>query len=432
MENSLRVCLGRALSIFTLTLSLALPLLAANEKTLYTFATGAGGNTPFGGLAFDAQGNLYGTTLWGGTPCPGVGCGTVFELRSNGDGSWTQSTLYSFAGGSSDFAYPSAHVTFDRGGNIYGTAQYNLNPCPWSGCGGVFRLTPSGAGWKESIAFAFDKRTGDNPFAGLTLYKGDLYGTTEFGPARNGAGYGTVFQLESGPNFHWKHHVIHFFQSGTDGLEPQSDVVFDKQGNLYGTIPYGGANVCGDIFEFFRDSHGSRKEKVLYSFSGLGCGGGGSVYPTGLILDSAGNLYGATSGGGVGCTFYGCGTVFELQRSKTGWRKITLYEFAGGNDGDAPAAGLVMDSRGNLYGATSFGGTGNCQFFGTPGCGTVFKLTHGKGNHWNKTTLYNFTGGGDGMFPNFGSLILDAVGDLYGATQGDGKSNFGTVYEILP
>jgi uncharacterized repeat protein (TIGR03803 family) len=164
-----------------------------------------------------------------------------------------------------------------------------------------------------------------------------------------------------------------------------------------------------------------------------------AAYPSTLTFDSAGNLYGVTGGGGKtqgqDCRIYGCGMVFELKRNKAGWKEITLYEFAGGSDGYSPSAGLVFDKQGNLYGTTFLGGNNTCQFYQYSGCGTVFELSPVGDGTWQKTTLYDFTGGADGEFPTNGSLILDNQGRLYGTTSGgvtSGSSGYGTVYRITP
>jgi uncharacterized protein YceK len=400
-------------------------------KTLYTFTGGSDGYLPYSGLVFDAKRNLYGTTFFGGATQ--VCCGTVFQLAPKPGGSWSLNTIHIFVGSPDDVAHSYAHLTFDQRGNLYGTGGAggpNFCPALMDFCGGIFRLTRSNSGWKESLIFNFSSSSGDTPFASLTLFKGDLYGSTWFGPEKtNDPGNGTVFLLGPGRQNEWKHHTIYSFKGGADGYEPSSDLVLDRQGNVYGSTPYGGGSA--DIFELTRNSRGGWKEKLVYSFPPTGSG---SSWPSTLILDSAGNLYGATAEGGHGCRS-GCGTIFELKRGKTGWQEITLYQFAGGSDGYNPSGGLVFDAQGNLYGTTFLGGTGKCQFYSSPGCGTVFKLTHAKDGTWHKTTLHNFTGGSDGEFPGFGSLIFDSAGNLYGTSEGGatfGSSGFGTVFEITP
>jgi len=188
------------------------------------------------------------------------------------------------------------------------------------------------------------------------------------------------------------------------------------------------------------------KEKVLYSFQG---GPNDGATPAGgVVFDSSGNLYGATTQGGGGCPIDQCGTVFELtppQVKGRSWTETVLHIFKGNTsgDGNTPAGGVILDSAGNLYGTTAYGGNGNCVLLGTKaGCGTVFELSppKQKGGAWTETVLYSFQGGNDGYFPN-GNLVFDKAGKLYGATMfGGGKGTScnpyyqycGTVFELSP
>jgi hypothetical protein len=167
------------------------------------------------------------------------------------------------------------------------------------------------------------------------------------------------------------------------------------------------------------------KENVLYSFQG---GPTDGALPVGkMVFDSKGNLYGATTQGGGECPPAQCGAVFELTPpAKNGdpWTETVLHIFKGiynGNplDGNVPAGGLVIDSAGNLYGTTGYGGTGSCVLSGTKvGCGTVYELSPPtqQGGTWTETVLYSFQSGKDGYLP-WGDLIFDAKGNLYGATE---------------
>jgi len=207
--------------------------------------------------------------------------------------------------------------------------------------------------------------------------------------------------------------VIYRFQEEGTGTGPSS-LTEDAAGNLYGTTEGGGTYGHGTVFELSKTG----KETVLHSFAGDptdGANPGGT-----LIWDSAGNLYGTTSGGG---TAGGFGTVFKMD--KTG-KETLLYSFTGGSDGAAPAAGLVMDRKGNLYGTTVGGGDLTCDNFGYYGCGTVFRLdTTGK-----ETVLHGFTGpSADGVYPE-GGLVRDSAGNLYGTTSVGGASNFGIVFKV--
>jgi uncharacterized repeat protein (TIGR03803 family) len=207
--------------------------------------------------------------------------------------------------------------------------------------------------------------------------------------------------------------VLHAFKGGTDGEGPNGGVVRDPAGNLYGTTSYGGSFNFGTVFKLDTTGH----ETVLYSFTG---GADGAIPLAGVILDSAGNLYGTTEhGGDLTCNSgAGCGTVFKVDRAG---EETVLYSFTTAADGaGTPFAGVIRDAAGNLYGTTADGG----PFYS----GTVFKLdTTGK-----ETVLYTFTGGRggtDGYLPS-GALIRDAAGNLYGDTQLGGNYSFGTLFKV--
>jgi len=209
------------------------------ESVLYNFcslANCADGRAGGGGLIFDQAGNLYGTTsLGGGGSCPD-GCGVVFQLTPNVDGSWKENVLHSFSGGT-DGAGPQSGLTLDQAGNLYGTTLGggSSTPCVFAvGCGVVFKLTPGG---REEILHRFTLKGGVNPFATLIIDdSGNLYGTTEAGGNLSlcGSGCGVVFELTSGPNGGWREKVVHYFKGGT-GDEPTGELAFDGAGNLYGT-----------------------------------------------------------------------------------------------------------------------------------------------------------------------------------------------------
>src|ERR1035438_8071215 len=206
--------------------------------------------------------------------------------------------------------------------------------------------------------------------------------------------------------------VPHSFTGPPDGGIPYAGVVWDAQGNLYGTTSGGGASAYGTVFKL--DTTGN--ETVLYSFTGTGTDG---LDPQGnLMRDAKGNLYGTTVQGGVGCTAEdGCGTVFKLD---TAGKETVLHDFTGSPDGSSSFSGLVRDTQGNLYGTTAAGGDNACK----NGCGIVFKLDATD----HETVLYSFTGGTDGGSPQ-GNLVRDAQGNLYG-TSGGGASGYGTVFKL--
>jgi uncharacterized repeat protein (TIGR03803 family) len=229
--------------------------------------------------------------------------------------------------------------------------------------------------------------------------------------------------------------VLHSFTGGNDGSIPVGGLTFDSSGNLYGTAMNGGGGTCpgscGTVFELSPDGSGMWTETVLYVFKGVADGG----FPnSGLVFDSSGNLYGTTSEGGDAryCSTYavpGCGVVFELARTGTRqWTEKILYSFRE-SDGAVPDAGLVFDTAGHLYGSTFLGGLAHCPIFGT--CGVVFELTPTTAGPWSETVLHRFTGGVDGASPN-ATPVLDAAGNLYGTAELGGRYNGGVVFELTP
>ena len=220
--------------------------------------------------------------------------------------------------------------------------------------------------------------------------------------------------------------VLYAFGGGNDGAYPAAGVVEDKAGNLFGTTGLGGGNYCspnpgcGTVFKLAPDG----TETVLHAFTA----GKDGAFPAGLIEDRAGNLYGTTnSGGGAYCDNLGCGTVFKVTPDGT---ETVLYSFAGGNDGEFPFGGLVLDEAGNIYGTTQDGGEAHCD---GNSCGTVYKVAP----NGTETVLYIFRGGNDGYLPVSG-LIRDKAGNLYGATMFGGQraagcdNGCGTVFKLAP
>jgi uncharacterized repeat protein (TIGR03803 family) len=235
-------------------------------------------------------------------------------------------------------------------------------------------------------------------------------------------GDGMVFELSPGEGGAWTETVLHSFGNGSDGQAPESGVIMDAAGNLYGTTVQGGTNCsqsgCGTVYELSPSEDGSWIETVLHSFDG-----NDGLQPwASLILDAAGNLYGTTSQGGAYCAPFGCGTVFELSPSEGGgWTETVLHSFNNdGHDGEDPVAPLILDPAGNLYGTTTYGGTGLY--------GTVFELSHRAGG-WIETVLCNF---GDDNGVIFGGVVMDRAGDLYGNTEGGGLYGYGTAFELTP
>jgi uncharacterized repeat protein (TIGR03803 family) len=395
-------------------------------KTLYKFTGGQDGGVPVAGLIFDQAGNLYGTTLEGGVSnsCVG-GCGVVFKLAPNADGSWSETVIGDFGGGEQT----AAGVIFDQAGNLYGTTQGG-GP---AGAGTVFKLTPTSYATLYSFCLFKNCNDGSLPLAGLIFDQaGNLYGTTaEGGSTSCGPRCGVVFQLSPSANGIWTEKVLRRFNGG-DGANPQASLIFDAAGNLYGTTSKGGANGAGTVFRLIPTATGNWNEQVLHHFTG---GKDGGQPMAGLVFDQAGSLYGTTMQGGVlsGCNGSGCGVVFKLaQNSKQVWVEQVLHRFTGG-DGAQPFAGVILDQAGNLYGTTFSGGELKaCVVSGQPsGCGVVFKLAANSKGGWNETVLHYFSDHPNGSHPAAG-LIFDVAGNLYGTTAGNLPTNHGSVFEITP
>jgi uncharacterized repeat protein (TIGR03803 family) len=406
-------------------------------KTLYKFKGGTDGNGPFGGLIFDAAGNLYGTTLEGGAN----GAGAIFKLTPNSKGSWTESVLYSFCSlaDCSDGYLPRGNLIFDGAGSLYGTTVAGGASGAQSG-GTVFKLTANSDGtWTESVLYSFCLGCDDgySPVDGVIFDQtGNLYGTTAAG-GRNKSCYlgcGVVFELKPNVNGSWTESVLHSF-SGRDGQTPRGPLIFDQSGNLYGTTNYGGDlrcssyGGCGVVFQLTLNTSGSWREHVLHVFRGHD----GFTPVNGITFDTAGNLYGATESGGGNSGCYddlGCGVVFQLiLRANGSWKERVLHRFTGGKDGGNPGAALILDGAGNIYGTTVAGGSLNCSGLSS-GCGLVFTLAPNANGAWKETVLHAFHDH-PGTNPQSG-VVFDAAGTLYGTTAGDGKTSFGSVFEITP
>jgi len=368
---------------------------SGKETALYSFTGGADGYWPIGVIR-DGAGNLYGTTLLGGSGAEFNGAGVVFMVDKAG----RETALYTFTGGA-DGGYPFAGVVRDGAGNLYGTTSGGGNA---SGAGVVFKLAPPaqpGGVWTETVLYTFTGGAdGAYPNAVIRDGAGNLYGTTAGGGSASGAG--VVFEL----NTAGQEKVLYTFTGGTDGGDPNAGVIRDASGNLYGTTEGGGASGAGVVFMV--DVAG--QEKLLYTFTGGA--DGGSPY-AGVIRDALGNLYGTTYGGGVS----GQGVVFKLD---TAAQETVLYAFTGGVDGGSIQAGVIGDAAGNLYGTSFFGGPG-----GDLGYGVVFKVDTAS----QYSAVYTFPPPLDGASPDAG-VIRDAAGNLYGTASSGGAGNAGVVYEV--
>ena len=431
-------------AVFLLTF--ASPLSAEwKERVLYSFRSGNDGSFPVGGIVFDQKGNLYGVTEAGGPPsCDPIGnlCGTVYRLAppaKQGD-PWTKTLLYMFKGKRYNDGEAPDGLIIDAAGNLYGVTAY----------GG----------------------TGDCVLVGVK------------------AGCGTVYELSPPTNGgKWTYTELYSFKGGKDGDLPGGNLVFDRAGNLYGTTNFGGGKgttcdpyyqYCGTVFRLSppKTKRDKWTEEVLHSFAG---GMDGTNPNGGLVLDSAGDVYGTTAGGGgTSCQGSGCGTVFRLDLpTKMGgmWTEKILHRFTGKNDGEGPSGNLIFDGKGALYGTTIIGGPG--EAFGTvfrlsprkesgslwtetflhvfsscnrtvpcePNAGVIFDSAGNlygtatnflfrmrppdcKGCKWDLTVLYMFEGSPDGSAP--AALIFGSTGAIYGPTGGGGTLGDGTVFRAVP
>jgi uncharacterized repeat protein (TIGR03803 family) len=404
-----------------------LAMAATKYKVLHGF-NGKDGKNPEAPVIFDSSGNLYGTTFQGGG-CGGSVCGTVFELTPNTDGTWTETVLYHFTGGS-DGAGPVAGLIFDTAGNLFGTTS--AGGCNGNSCGTVFELTPNKDGtWAERVLHAFCSTAncsdGNSPRAGLVLDQaGNLYGMTPFGGS---FGNGVVFKLTPHSDGSWTETVLHNFTGGSDGAGPVAGLTLDGSGNLYGTTS-GGGNLsfcngggCGVVFKLTANGDGSWKEKVIHKFTGIKDG----IAPqSDLIFDAAGNIYGTTGlGGNSTCeSSSGCGLVFKLTPNSDGsWKEKVLHRFVT-KSGAYPQGALALDGAGNLYGTTQVAAGAK---------GVVFKLTPTTKGGWTDTVLLRFSSSTVGAYP-YAGVILDTSSNLYGTTVGCGNPKVcqGLVFEITP
>jgi uncharacterized repeat protein (TIGR03803 family) len=292
-------------------------------KVIYAFRGASDGSNPQAALTFDTVGNLYGTTSEGGDRDDG----TIFELMPERSGSWTKRTLHSFT--RDEGVGPEGKLTFDSGGNLYGTTDFegaNRSACGGNGCGTAFQLRPGRSGiWTLKVLHSFGKgNDGAYPVSGLVSDSaGNLFGVTSQGGLQSTAcftyGCGTVYELMRGKADKWTERIIHDFGSGTDGNLPRGDLILDHSGVLYGTSVLGGTYNAGNAFRLIRGAHGEWKEIVLHDF---GHEKDGARPYSGLIFDRTGNLYGTTAYGGnerAGMceNSQGCGTIFKLTpRSK--------------------------------------------------------------------------------------------------------------------
>ncbi len=413
---------------------------AAKETVLYRFPAGA---NPQAGLVIDDAGALYGTAVYGGRTSPDApdGAGFVFRLDppAAGHSGWSMTVLHSFAGGF-DGQNPLAGLTPDGKGGFFGATESGGADSN----GVIFEIDPPLPGhsvWDKVDVESFvggATKDGASPQSSLIRdAAGSLYGTTAEGGLNNS---GTVFRLDppQAAGGAWKETILHSFSAEVEGA-PTGQLLLDGAGNLYGATT-GGSSNYGLVYQLSPSASGKDwTEKTLHVFDGKGLG---ETPDSGLVMDNSGALYGTTyhaGGGGCGPSNYekgSCRIIYKLALPAAGdstWRSEVLWRFDLDRYNSIPNGGLLVDQNGALYGAASGGGENSIGF------GTVFKLTPpptSSGGHWEKTVLYVFKGGQDGAQP-LSNLVADKSRNLYGTTsEGGGTGNkgagWGTVFKITP
>ena len=397
---------------------------AQQLNVLYSFQNAPDGAVPLAGVTFDSQGNLFGTTQRGGLlECPLSGCGTVFELSPNG-GNWTEQLLTQFEFTGFYGGTPVAPVVLDRLGNVYGTYGCTFDCFSSHAGGGVFEVTRTSNGWTPlNLAGYWGNgfNTCGNGGCGLGFNASRLYASTgEYDYNGNNSAM-LYLGRQSATSVYTT--VLHLFTGTPDGSLPALWFTFDANGSIYGTTQTGGAENLGTVFMLQNVGGSLWLETQLYSFRG---GSDGAAPAAGVIFDSSGNLYGTTISGGSATA----GTVFKLTHNANGsWTESLLYTFQGGASAGYPTGPLVFDAAGNLWGTAEGGAFSH---------GAIFELTP-NGNEWSESVPYSFTGGADGDGPS-GQLVLDAGGNLYGTTQhggafptcSDQNNCGGVVYQFVP
>ena len=401
---------------------------AAKEKTIFDL-DGGDGNGPFAGVIFDSSGNMYGTAAYGGSR----GNGTVFELSRTGNGI-QHAVLHNFAGGS-DGSQSRAPLVMDSAGNLYGTTLHGGS----ANKGVVFELTPGNGTWTETVLHSFTGAPdGAKPYAGLLIGAGGaLFGTTSGGGAKGRGTIFELAPSSGGWTESVLYSFTGKSDGASPRSGLIADAGGNLYGTTAGG-GVAGCDIaafgigCGTAFEL-SPANGGWQETVLYSFTGTGGDGANSV--AALIFDASGNLYGTTQYGGAGSCLYqgavvGCGTVFEISPASAGWQESVLYAFTSNSvyDGAEPLAPLVFDSLGNLYGTTAGGGNGFDRGSAYGGDGTVFELSPVNGA-WQESILHAFDGN-DGARP-CGGLAFGSQGDLFGTTLTAGF-DYGTVFGVRP
>src|SRR5580692_3516778 len=385
------------LAAVTLTMAVAAQAVP-KYKILHAFGKGSDGGGVWGSLVLDADGNAYGTTINGGT----YNFGTVFELTPHSNGDWTETILHDFSCKGSEGCTPTADLAMDAAGDLYGKTTTT-----------TFELKPGQDSWNLTVL------QDEGGPAGLILDQADnLYGPLGLGEY----GQGAVSTLVKDQN--WTEALLYSFCSKStrkhdclDGSDPYAGLTWGPNGNLYGTTVQYGVHGYGVVFQLTPQTDGTWKETVLHSFPAFDTDG--SKPYEGVVLDKAGNVYGATSQGGSST---GCGVIFKLAPQADGkWKETILYDFPKLSQG-CIANTMAFDAKGNLWGTAQSGGASNN--------GVVFELTPQQSGKWKYQVVHQFNLK-DGSLPG-SAVIFDSQGNLYGTTILGGPNYGGVAFEIAP
>lgn len=425
----------------------AMPAHAYTQSVLHSFCSSASCADGSGPNQLVKHGNaLYGVASNGGSHASAShAAGVVFKYDL---GTSTYSVLYNFCstihlGVCSDGEAPSGVLVLDGSGNIYGTTGLGGNS---NNAGTVYKLTNNSGTYSLTGLYQFcpvetgnvECTDGDEPLSGLAYYgqasgsdydgTSALYGTTYVGgwDAVSSYGNGTLFELtHSGGT--WTFSQIYVFCPGcqelcatcTDGELPIGPMVVDASGNVYGSTRIGGGHMAGKVYKF-----GSGTLTTLYDFCPTGTCGDGQ-WPSGVMMDASGNVYGGTDQGGA----HNAGVFYKLTNSSGTYTQSVKHDFCGSggcSDGWAPRSALIMDGSSNIYGVTGLGGN---NAHATNGAGTVWKY-----NGTSESVLYSFcpsSGCADGQGPGDG-VIMDGSGNLYGSAGRGGSNSAGVIYKLAP
>ena len=395
-------------SLFLLA-GLTLPAASQTFKTLYHFSPT--NQEPALPLAVGSDGSLFGVTSFGGNGA----LGTVFQVSppAVAGGVWTEAVIYNFKGGR-DGSNPFGGLAIDKRGNLYGTTESGGDlkaPACASGCGTVFKLTPPsnpGEPWTKIILHSFTNVSGDGavPFGRLLVdANGIIYGTTSAGGQYGG---GIVFRLKKRGSTYVESVLYGFGGFPGDAGGPQYGVTIDAAGNIFGSTAYLGLYTFGAAYELTPPTSGNTwKETILYNFGGTA---DGPYIPAGEpVLDASGDFFGTASQGGGGLNG---GTIYELTppaAGQTAWQYVALFDYTLYHNGYSPQGLVFNPATGSYLGTTTYGGPPNS-------CGSAYQLSPpGADGQWQYDVIHSFTGS-DGCLGT-GVLVPDLAGNYYGMTN---------------